>query len=75
MKRCHHCGREWSACSSPWWRWPENKCRGVRPWFSILARCAGLPFMAVGMALTSLGVLLSYGIGERGREMAREVWR
>lgn len=60
--------------SSPWWRWPEDKRAGVKPWFKILPALPGVPVMALGMALTSFGVLLSYGLGKEGRRMAREVW-
>lgn len=45
----------------PWWKWPANKNKDYRAWYSILWR---LPFVAVysfGVALSTLCLWAMYG--------------
>ena len=45
----------------PWWRWPENHRTGYVPWFVILRRLVGTPFMLIGIMIAFIGFLLVLG--------------
>jgi hypothetical protein len=53
----------------PWWRWPEDRRRGLVPWFIVLRRLLFLPLFAVALALGWLAVL-----GANGLREARQWW-
>jgi hypothetical protein len=45
-------------------RWPENRAERIVPWFVILPRLLFVPFYYLGIFISYVSILLSYGIYE-----------
>jgi hypothetical protein len=45
-------------------RWPEDKVKGIVPWFVMLPRLLMIPFYCLGILISYVSILLSYGIKE-----------
>jgi hypothetical protein len=43
------------------WRWPSKRNSGLAPWYVVLRRLLGVPFMLVGRTISYIGVLIGYG--------------
>lgn len=50
-----------------WLRWPEDRLKGVVPWFVVAWRVYWMPLIYVGLALAWCGVALAYGISKANR--------
>ena len=47
-----------------WYRWPENKERGIVPWFVILRRLIFYPLPLTGKIITFVAVFGGFGFSE-----------
>ena len=47
-----------------WYKWPQGYYEGHVPWYKVLRRLIGLPFIFFGVIVIYIGVTLGYGVVE-----------
>lgn len=55
---------------SPWYRWPEDRMRGMLPWWTILRRLVFYPFLLVGVCLAFVAIVGGFGLDD-----AKSFWK
>jgi len=53
-----------------WHRWPEDKRRGLVPWFVVLRRLVFWPLLLAGKVICFLAILGGFGLAD-----AKQTWR
>jgi hypothetical protein len=54
-----------------WYRWPEDRRRGIVPWWTILRRVIFVPFLWLAAVAAFIGYLGGYGFATAKREWKR----
>jgi len=45
-------------------RWPEDKRKGIVPWFVIVRRLVFSPIIYIGIFVSMIGIFFGYGISK-----------
>jgi hypothetical protein len=53
-----------------WYNWPAHPSNNLLPWYVIARRLLFFPLLLAGLVITTVGVLLGFGLSD-----ARQFWR